>query len=134
MSESHFVRAVARAMESEGINQSELAARCKVIPSYISRLLAGVRPEDDFFRRVCTSWTQPDNARNVVIAHAIDEILRAGHDPANYVVRPKGDNDAGSDPTLELLRREADADENVRRMLDEFAAVILSRRRKRTKD
>lgn len=126
--QKHIVREFLAALREEEINQSQFAERCGLGSAYISRFVAGARPEDPLFYSICTKWVKkPELGQKIVLAHLLDEIERSGHSLSEFTLEASKVNskDEALDTALHVLRREALDSANVRNHIISMVPVVM---------
>jgi transcriptional regulator with XRE-family HTH domain len=128
MPAKHIVTAFLEALEREGINQARFADRCGVGSGYITRFVQGARPEEDFFRKICTKWENPKLGYLVMVGHLQDEIERGDLPVEAFTTEVKSEqadrlNKTSLDTTLGFLRKFALAEPSLEKLLEHLVEV-----------
>lgn len=85
-----------RALIESGQTQRVVSAKTKISQTALTKFVTGRPPTSELLRRIMSAFPE-SLAREILLAHLNDEIIRLGRDPGNFIVLNK-------DPDVFLVR------------------------------
>jgi transcriptional regulator with XRE-family HTH domain len=131
----HLPIQLGRLLDQQGISQRELARRCEISPSTITKIMESQRCSPEVMTLLCEKLaTTVAEVYGLYCAHLHDELVRCKGDPAHVVIRHVDGVDLKQlDLTPEMnayigiVARGAESDDNVAKVVEAISGMLTQR-------
>ncbi len=119
---SHLGNAIVELSRKKETTLTHIAEISGIKQNTLSRTVNGIRPEAKTLNALCSPNAHGDDGKDLLIAHLRDEVEIAGRHSAEFIIKRQ---DKPVSETVRILSAEATADNHLRSLLNDLAAMCL---------